>query len=263
MRSRFSSVMAGIGIFRLAVIVLVVWVVLAGQAQVSSASLILAGFIVLYAVVLGSLALVAWSRRAQQLVEGLTMACDGVAAFFVLVNFSTHVTTAAPALLPVLAYEGWALWNVAGAVFGIVAEWGILLAAWWLQVWSHRVPFSGETVVFWLGVMTVLSLLPVFVGSRQRGQDIWMAAAEPQPAAALPVSFQTSSPVILTEREEEVLQALKKGKSIREIAQELVVEPGTVKSHLHHLYGKCQVANRYQLLHWAQEREKAAEPGVE
>jgi LuxR family maltose regulon positive regulatory protein len=41
-----------------------------------------------------------------------------------------------------------------------------------------------------------------------------------------------------------VLQLAAVGRSNREIAQELVVTPGTVKRHLHNIYGKLGVRNR-------------------
>jgi DNA-binding CsgD family transcriptional regulator len=52
----------------------------------------------------------------------------------------------------------------------------------------------------------------------------------------------------LTEREREVLALLAAGFSNREIAEELVLTPGTVKWHAHNLYGKLGVARRTQAI---------------
>lgn len=48
----------------------------------------------------------------------------------------------------------------------------------------------------------------------------------------------------LTPREEEVLRLMATGLSNREIAQELIIALGTVKAHLHHIYGKLGVGGR-------------------
>ncbi|HOQ97449.1 MAG TPA: response regulator transcription factor [Anaerolineae bacterium] len=48
----------------------------------------------------------------------------------------------------------------------------------------------------------------------------------------------------LTPREEQVLQLLVEGKSVREIALELGIAPSTVKNHVQSIYGKLQVSNR-------------------
>lgn len=48
----------------------------------------------------------------------------------------------------------------------------------------------------------------------------------------------------LTPREEEVLRLMAAGLSNREIAEELIIAVGTVKAHLHHIYGKLGVRGR-------------------
>lgn len=50
----------------------------------------------------------------------------------------------------------------------------------------------------------------------------------------------------LTPREWEVLQLLEKGYSNRDIAEELVIEVGTVKNHVHSILGKFDVKTRHQ-----------------
>jgi DNA-binding CsgD family transcriptional regulator len=53
---------------------------------------------------------------------------------------------------------------------------------------------------------------------------------------------------LLTSRELEIAALLLQGYSNEEIGDRLFVEPGTVKKHLHNIYGKFNVKNRMQLL---------------
>jgi ATP/maltotriose-dependent transcriptional regulator MalT len=64
------------------------------------------------------------------------------------------------------------------------------------------------------------------------------ADQEPAPLLAEPISS----------RELEVLQLLAQGFTQRQIADQLVVAPGTVKRHLSNIYGKLGVHNRTQAL---------------
>jgi LuxR family maltose regulon positive regulatory protein len=67
-------------------------------------------------------------------------------------------------------------------------------------------------------------------------------AGTPAPAAARTVRSLDA----LSTREQEVLRLLADGLSNAEIAERLVVTPGTVKRHLHNLYSKLGVENRTQ-----------------
>ena len=56
----------------------------------------------------------------------------------------------------------------------------------------------------------------------------------------------------LTERETEVLRLLAAGASNPEIAAQLIMSVGTVKSHTHQIFGKLAVNNRTQAVVRAQ-----------
>ena len=51
----------------------------------------------------------------------------------------------------------------------------------------------------------------------------------------------------LTPREEEVLIAISQGMSIAEIAESFYIAPGTVKTHINHIYTKMGISNRDEL----------------
>ena len=57
----------------------------------------------------------------------------------------------------------------------------------------------------------------------------------------------------LSERELEVLRLLAAGRSNQEIAEALVVAVGTVKTHIHHIYGKLNASSRVQAVARARE----------
>jgi ATP/maltotriose-dependent transcriptional regulator MalT len=52
----------------------------------------------------------------------------------------------------------------------------------------------------------------------------------------------------LSEREIEVLSLLAQGMSNREIAEQLYISTGTVKTHAHNIYNKLGVKNRTQAI---------------
>jgi ATP/maltotriose-dependent transcriptional regulator MalT len=57
----------------------------------------------------------------------------------------------------------------------------------------------------------------------------------------------------MTQRELEILDLLASGASNRQIAKELVLALGTVKTHIHNVYGKLSVTNRVQAVARAKE----------
>jgi ATP/maltotriose-dependent transcriptional regulator MalT len=50
----------------------------------------------------------------------------------------------------------------------------------------------------------------------------------------------------LSERELEVLRLIAVGLSNREIAEQLYLSPGTIKTHVHNICGKLEASNRTQ-----------------
>ena len=75
-------------------------------------------------------------------------------------------------------------------------------------------------------------------------------------AAEEPASSDTAPPGLvepLTEREREVLQLIAAGRSNREIAGELFVAEGTIKAHVHNIYGKLMVRSRTEAIAYAQQ----------
>jgi LuxR family maltose regulon positive regulatory protein len=106
------------------------------------------------------------------------------------------------------------------------------------------------------------ALLAAFLRAQRRGEQAdravvseayvgrLLAALEPEPATG-------PSPLVepLTEREREVLALMAAGLSNRQIADELVVALGTVKAHLHNIFGKLGVQSRTEAAARAREME--------
>jgi LuxR family maltose regulon positive regulatory protein len=69
------------------------------------------------------------------------------------------------------------------------------------------------------------------------------------------VLVSSPSPLIgpLSGRELEILQLMASGLSNQEIAEQLVLALGTVKAHLHNIYGKLGVQSRTQAVARARE----------
>ncbi len=73
-----------------------------------------------------------------------------------------------------------------------------------------------------------------------------MAQVAAQPAGAKPVGGPQ-----LTERENEVIRLVARGKSNREIAETLVISEKTVKAHISNILGKLGLADRTQMAIYA------------
>lgn len=73
-----------------------------------------------------------------------------------------------------------------------------------------------------------------------------LAQLAAQPAQRL-FAQQTAMPAVaeLTSREEEILQLISDGYTNRKIADELVIQCGTVKNHVHNILKKLEATNRH------------------
>ena len=80
---------------------------------------------------------------------------------------------------------------------------------------------------------------------------------EPEPENALDAFARTYD---LTNRETDVLGFIREGRSVPYIAQALVVSENTVKTHLRHVYTKCNVHNRQALLDLITRANESEEP---
>ena len=69
-------------------------------------------------------------------------------------------------------------------------------------------------------------------------------SSSPVPSPPAGAARTVSTPGGLTAREVEVLRLIAAGKTTREIAETLVISPGTVERHVTHLYGKIGAQNR-------------------
>jgi DNA-binding NarL/FixJ family response regulator len=65
----------------------------------------------------------------------------------------------------------------------------------------------------------------------------------------------TDEPVILSERELEILQLIAEGWSNRQIADHLYLSPHTVKNHVHNILKKLRVQRRLEAIKYASERQ--------
>lgn len=75
----------------------------------------------------------------------------------------------------------------------------------------------------------------------------WEAQSKPGEGTILRARFPLAvAPILLTEREREVLRLIVEGLTNRAIAQRLSVSVETVKSHVHHIMQKMQVKDRTQ-----------------
>ena len=93
---------------------------------------------------------------------------------------------------------------------------------------------AGERIIPFLRLAAGRGVLPEYV-------EHILAAMMDNTALATSLPSMTEP---LSERELEVLRLIAVGMSNREIADELVISPGTAKTHVHHLCGKLGVRNR-------------------
>ena len=162
---------------------------------------------------------------------------DILMAGLILIDFSPTWQTGAPALLPLLAYEGMAYWDAMGAVAGWVTSMALLLATRRYQTVTSGQHFSISLVGFWAVAVTMLIALPAVT--------MWLKthlASEQTSSASMAQTEQ------LTRREQEILSLLRQGHTQNAIAEICHIEIGTVKTHVHHIYQKLGVQRREDLI---------------
>lgn len=62
-----------------------------------------------------------------------------------------------------------------------------------------------------------------------------------------------SSYATLTEKQMEILRFMEKGDNNKQMAEQCLVTPETVKTHIKHIYEKLEVINRLQAMQCAKE----------
>lgn len=70
-------------------------------------------------------------------------------------------------------------------------------------------------------------------------------------------------PVVLTQRERQIMGLVSEGLSNKEIGRRLNVTDGTIKVHLHHIFQKLEISNRASLAAFAVSRQELAEPSAD
>jgi two-component system, NarL family, nitrate/nitrite response regulator NarL len=72
-----------------------------------------------------------------------------------------------------------------------------------------------------------------------------------------------NEPMLLTEREREIMRLVSVGLSNKEIARRLKIADGTIKVHLHKMFQKLAISNRTELATLAISQNESASPPVE
>ena len=96
-------------------------------------------------------------------------------------------------------------------------------------------------VVLACQIMLVLS----FTVSKRQIEEV--ASAQPNQPLDL-ASAIIARRYLLTPREEEILKLVAKGRTVPRISEELFISPSTTTTHMNHIYKKCDVHTKQQLL---------------
>ncbi len=190
-----------------------------------------------------------WKGRCHRLkCQGALWAADCVIVTMLFLVFSTPHSSA-PALLPILAYEAELYWPKRGASLGGWTAGVIFLLVWWVRLWAHQPAFSLVTVLFWITVLSVLIMLPLYVvpltayQAPELSLDAFEVGSNSQGSA---LEADLPKPP-LSARERDVWPWLLSGASFRDIANQLTIDMSTVKTHASRIYHKCQVRDRAEL----------------
>ncbi len=85
------------------------------------------------------------------------------------------------------------------------------------------------------------------------GPPMLFTPTQAEPASLTPDPTTATYPAGLTSREVEVLRLLAQGLTDAQIAEQLVISPRTVNSHLTSIYGKIRVSSRSAATRYAME----------
>ena len=130
-----------------------------------------------------------------------------------------------------------------GRSAGVLAGTGITyLATTFLTATSGIVEqLAMAVVVLACQIMLVLS----FTISKRQIEEV--ASAQPNQPLDL-ASAIIARRYLLTPREEEILRLVAKGRTVPRISEELFISPSTTTTHMNHIYKKCDVHTKQQLL---------------
>lgn len=148
-------------------------------------------------------------------------------AAFCLLMISSHPIV--PMLLQFLTFEGFAFWDFIGAVTGFLLSTVILVIGWGID---HQ---TLSQLILWSGSSLMMGFLPISVMSR------------PHSSPHSPVEHSSRPDETLTPRQNEIYELWRSGLSQNEIAERLMIEIGTVKTHIHQIYKKFNIHHRKDL----------------
>jgi DNA-binding CsgD family transcriptional regulator len=148
--------------------------------------------------------------------------------------------------------------NKAG-MFLFLAIAGLVVFLDFLGGWSLILPAPAPRLLLFPACYGLLSawLLKAHLATwLPRGAP--MQACGPPDAGAPQRAVSQSRRALISGREAEVAALLAKGRTYREMAEELCISLATIKSHLTHLYDKTGTRNKVELLNFLREREDPA-----
>lgn len=143
-----------------------------------------------------------------------------------------------------------------GAVAAMVVADAIIIALYQLPFFDY-IDFRIRTVLGGVGVLALVGLLVGLMphvytvaehhGKGRREQDEGSSEGATE-STAEQILDRFAERHRLSPREREVVELLSQGRDVPYIEQELVLSKSTVKTHIRHIYEKCQVSSRQDLL---------------
>jgi DNA-binding CsgD family transcriptional regulator len=256
-RQRFFTV----GFYRGAILLFAIWVTEQFPESHSSMAWPILVFGGLYTVTLFLLGLYIKKWRYFQILLASTLIIDTLTWGLLLIQFSSNLSTNAPALLPALSFEGLLYWDVLGGVVGLGAAELLLLNMWVYQKTVRHVAFSPAELSFWMIIVALVACLPIYhlwserllTGTKKEKaigtnyMDFTVSSESPNTSDEIDRDSVTSVVSALTKREQEIYRLLKEGLALTEIASHCHIEYNTVKTHVRNICVKFNVTSRHQL----------------